>query len=1046
MSVTICILLVSLLLLVFTLRADNPSVSPRGFFINFRNLKYRNMAHHSKPIQKPVALAVLALIFMQSANAQTAPAVPAPAAAASAAKKVEEPQKLEAVVVSGSRIKRDSFSTPAPVTIIRNDDAVAAGFTSTAQVLQGTAVTGGQGQINNAYGGFVTEGGPGANTIGLRGFAPTRSLVLLNGRRMAPSGTRGSVGAADLNTLPSSIVDRIEVLKDGASSIYGSDAVAGVVNIITKKNLDSITVDSSTSRTVEGGGASHNFALSGGKVSDNSRFLASFQVNQQEALTLGQREWASCNADYRRTYDAATGAVGAWGSRDFIDPKTGLPKCYTINAPGGNGVTINTLGTATRPGVPGPGTTGTSFNRWRPNSSVTTGLVGYEGVSLNSRDTFSPEHLNQTLLSPVRNTNLFVQGGFDLHALGDAELYYEVLLNRRESSQVGYRQLSLDYGRYPEGNPLLPANLAALPQFGAAEPTASGVSVTNGFPRQVRAFIGFGNSYSNQEVTFNRFLAGLRGAIANTGWDYDASFLTSQSLGYYSFQSFLTDRLAQSNRVVATGTGFACANPANGCVPMPALTSAVIAGQLPADFRAYIFPTVTGLTKYREDVMTASATGPLYQLPYGNIKGAFGIELRNASIDDTPPDDSLNQNLNGLTSAKFPTRGSDRAKDFFAELEIPILKNLPGAQELTVNASSRWSNYDSYGSASTYKGGVLWTPAKWLTLRTTKGTSYRAPALFEQYLGATSGFQSGQNDPCNNWDTNTSSVRKANCQSEGLPEGFQNNTSLTILSQGGRDAGLKAETSENKTIGVVFQPELPSGWGDFSLAVDRFDISVADGVAQVGYRDILSRCYDNPSFRAGGGFCRLISPRKAGSNSLDISSAYINLASDIVNGTDITARYTNDVGIGRLRVNLSLTEFKQQAGKLFSDDPLVDSNGLIANPNWSGALDINYTVKAWNYYYGVEWVGKTSSYEYYGEDPATSTYLLDTPAYYLQSASVQYKDSVGKWSVTLGVRNLADVKPPKISQGVISRVGEAPLYSGYDYTGRRFFLNVSKTF
>ena len=138
------------------------------------------------------------------------------------------------VVVSGSRIKRDNYTTAAPVQIIRNEDAVLAGFSSTTEVLQGTAVTGGQGQINNAYGGFVTDGGPGANTLGLRGFAPTRSLILLNGRRMAPSGTRGAVGAADLNTLPSSIVDRVEVLKDGASSIYGSDAVAGVVNIITK--------------------------------------------------------------------------------------------------------------------------------------------------------------------------------------------------------------------------------------------------------------------------------------------------------------------------------------------------------------------------------------------------------------------------------------------------------------------------------------------------------------------------------------------------------------------------------------------------------------------------------------------------------------------------------------------------------------------------------------------------------------------------------------------------------------------------------------------
>jgi iron complex outermembrane receptor protein len=261
-------------------------------------------------------------------------------------------------VTSGSRIKRDNFSTPSPVQIIRNEDATLAGFTSTAQVLQSTGVTSGQGQINNAYGGFVTDGGPGANTIGLRGFAPTRSLVLLNGRRLSPSGTRGSVGAADLNTLPNSIVDRIEVLKDGASSIYGSDAVAGVINIITKKNLNSITLDASVSRTEHGGANGSNFAISGGRVGDDTRFLASYQFNELTAMTLGQRDWTRCNTDYRRT--SANGVVGEWGSRDFVDPLTGQPKCYPISGTGSNGVTINTIGTNTIAGVGAAG-----FGGWQ---------------------------------------------------------------------------------------------------------------------------------------------------------------------------------------------------------------------------------------------------------------------------------------------------------------------------------------------------------------------------------------------------------------------------------------------------------------------------------------------------------------------------------------------------------------------------------------------------------------------------------------------------------------------------------------------------------
>ena len=151
----------------------------------------------------------------------------------------------QGVVVVGSRIRRDRFSSGDPITVINRQAAVDAGFNSTAEVLQSVGVTGGTGQINDTFGGLVVEGGPGVNTLSLRGLGPTRTLVLLNGRRIAPAGTRGQVGAADLNVLPNSILDRIEVLNTGASSIYGSDAVAGVVNIVTLSKFNGLAVEAS---------------------------------------------------------------------------------------------------------------------------------------------------------------------------------------------------------------------------------------------------------------------------------------------------------------------------------------------------------------------------------------------------------------------------------------------------------------------------------------------------------------------------------------------------------------------------------------------------------------------------------------------------------------------------------------------------------------------------------------------------------------------------------------------------------------------------------
>ena len=168
------------------------------------------------------------------------------------------------------------------------------------------------------------------------------------------------------------------------------------------------------------------------------------------------------------------------------------------------------------------------------------------------------------------------------------------------------------------------------------------------------------------------------------------------------------------------------------------------------------------------------------------------------------------------------------------------------------------------------------------------------------------------------------------------------------------------------------------------------------------------------------------------------------MSNDNVRGYDYTVRYVRDIGPGKFRANALITKYSEQSGKVFPADPLVDANGLLRVPKMTGTLDLSYKFKGWTAFYGMEWIDKTSSYQFYGEDPATSTFKLDTPAYFLHHYSVQYK--ADKWAATLGVRNAVDKKPPKISQGVINRVGEAPLYSGYDYVGRTFFLNVTKTF
>ena len=962
------------------------------------------------------------------------------------------------IVVVGSRIRRDAFDSASPVQIITREESTLAGFASTTEALQSTAVTGGTAQINNAFGGFVTNGGPGANTLGLRGLGATRTLILLNGRRLAPAGTRGSVGSADLNVLPSAIVERYEILKDGASSVYGSDAVAGVVNIITKTKLNGLSLEGNYSPTWDGGGNSGSISVVGGYTGDRFQIAASLEYGQRNALTLAQREFTRCNTDYIKS---APGALP--GSGDFIDPLTGKPKCYPITGTGSNGVTINTIGTQLVLGAPlaagfpaGPAGSIVACSRFRPNSAVTTGpFPGFEcvggnyfnsaatanlgGASVNIRDTFDPRTLNRSLVSPGKFYTGFAQGSYDLQALGDAEVYFEGLYSRRTSNQTGYRQLSLDY---PRGSPLISAGLStAVFSAGPVSPqiTPPGVGVG------VRAFIGFGNDTSSQRVDFYRFGGGLRGNTGIGNFRYDVYAGYSVSDASYTFQSFITSRLRQSLDVVASGAGFVCRDPSNGCIAAPALTSDVVAGKLPTNWVNYVFRDVTGSTRFDEFVANAQTDGSLFDLPYGTVKIALGAEFRWSKIDDSPAAESLSGDLFNLTSSAA-TRGSDKVGEVFGEVDIPLLKNLPFAKNLTLNASARYTNYRSYGGQTTYKISGIYTPIDAISVRATYGTSFRAPALFEQYLGATSGFLSAQSDPCTNLTANSNPTRVANCRTDGVPVGFASTQGITVFSLGGASAGLKAETSKNFTAGLILQPRFGSDFGDLSFAVDYYNIQIDNGVAQFGAGNILQSCYDDPGFRgqASQGYCQLVTRGTTTGLPLTVNNSYINVASFNTRGFDYTLRYARDLGPGRFRLNAQVTQYlrqRQQTDPRF--DP-VEYNGSLNTPKFTGTFDATYTYKKWTARYGVDWIKGTQSYGLLGIDETTTNETLRVPDYFTHYASVRYRGD--KFEVVLGVQNIFDKQPPQISFGRYNRIGNAPLYSGYDYVGRSLFVTVSKSF
>ena len=958
------------------------------------------------------------------------------------------------IVVTGSRIRRDEFNTADSVQVLTRKETTQAGFVSTAEVLQSTAVTGGTSQINDAFGGFVVNGGPGVNTISLRGLGATRTLVLMNGRRISPAGSRGAVGSADLNTLPSIIIDRIEILNTGASSIYGSDAIAGVVNIVTRSKFKGIQLEAQVNAPEVGAGTAYRIGAIGGLQTGSLDVLGSLEYYKRDALLTGDRAFATC----------PTGRYGTngsdFGAADFIDPRTGEVRCFPLE---NGGVTVNTLGTrninvaptttsiAFAPGVLAAAPAGTGIvqcNRFRPGgagTAITTGPVpGYEcvggnyftsagaflgGINLNIRDTESRDRFVEDLISGAETYTGYLQATLDTEILGNAQIYANVLGTRRISEQNGTRQLTIDY---------LPNSLLIPTALQNADPLNSAIGL--------RVFADYGLYNNRQKVDFFRLNGGLTGELP-FDWRYDLFAGHSWSDAKYTTDLVLSDRINNSLNVVSDGSGgFRCASataPA-GCIAAPTLSNAIVGG----DFKNtawfdWIVEPVTGTTKYKESTVNLTLDGDVIDLPGGAVKAAIGTEYRKASIDDTPDINSQNSNLYGFTSSSI-TRGKDSVWEGFGEIEVPIVRR-SFFHDLTVNGSARYTHYKSYGGDWTYKVGGLFTPIRAISARGSYGTSYRAPALFEQFLGATSGFLGSGTDPCANLNAVTNPLVRERCLAEGLPPTFQQNSSVTVIGLGGAEAGLKAETSKALTYGLVVKPPL-GDFADLTLSADYFNVKVAEGISRLSAGQVLSQCYNDPQRTlCDTPFITRTPYTGPGTGQLTVITSYINISDAAVAGYDFNARLAKNIGPGQLTLGAAVTKFKKRYSRTLPTDDILNVIGLISNPEWTGTFDANYDFGRFNLHYGLEWVGKTDAQDYaqpFGYDP--NRYDLRTPNYYLHNVSVRFDDE--RFGMTLGVRNLFDRDPPVISADYTNLVGNAPLYSAYDYRGRTFFINVRAGF
>ena len=969
----------------------------------------------------------------------------------------DEEAQVEEIMVTGSRIKRDGFSSSSPMDVVQAADATRMGHPDLASMLRSSTIAAGAQQVTSASStAFVQNGGAGTQTLSLRGLGANRTLSLLNGRRAGPAGTRGSVSSFDMNVLPLAGIESVEILKDGASSIYGSDAVAGVVNYITKKG-DGGEINANISQPSQSGGETYQISGSYGQEFEGGYFRVTADYYREEELAKGDRDYFACGESY--VFEEGTNTRA-----DLIDPRTGETKCtdwgwghvwtydysasygpdYTTNIPSGgdlfqydyDGYLAQYLPSVNDLADPANPNHARTPDGWYP--------VGYDDIS-DALYQFDHPFQNEESLIPKKELfTVMAEGEYELS--DNITIYGEALFNRRTSNQNSYRQYwSYLYGETWGGRDIDSGWTGA--QWYSPTPVTD-------------------HNDSNTKIDYIRFVAGFKGELGASGWDYDTSFQFSKSDAEYGSDVIFNDSVRSANWSTGTceGTTFDRLDKDGNvaatidCVDVDWMNPENMRGNLTDRERDFLFGHEVGTTIYKNYSIDMSfANSNVFTLPAGDVGVAIGAQYMYDSINDQPGLVSQAGNSWGEGQA-LPTVGDHNSKSVFAEGIIPLLADIPMIQRLEFTGSVRYTDVSSYGSGTTYKLGLDWQVNDAIRFRAGRGTSFRSPALFELFVQAeSSSRRQSLVDPCYRWgnalnDGDISQRVADNCASEGIPDDHTASITADVLASGG--AGLlDAETSVSKFVGVVLTPE----FADLTISVDYFNIEVSGEIDQLGADNIVYGCYDSENYPTDP-LCDLFDRIPYSASALqgmitDVRDSYINIASQRSSGWDIEAVYNTTLPYDiEMNVHTQHTITTTNETEIFVGFP-EDFKGRNGHPKWVGNLTFSFLKGPWSATWRMRGVGSTSNVEF--NDGITTTtrngntydIVLDIPRVVYHNVSVGRELGNG-FDVILGVSNAFGKSPPQISRlsGINQIMGRSAFYTQYDWRGRRFFLNVKKSF
>lgn len=940
------------------------------------------------------------------------------------AQSTTETKPVERIQVTGSKIKRFNLTSPTPVTVISGVEMENQGITNVndllAEMPQATVGLSPETTTNTIY-------ASGLNTTDLRGLGSERTLVLVNGRRFVP----GSVGdtAVDLNNIPTTMIERIEIATGGAAAVYGADAVAGVVNIITKKSMDGIELDVSTVRPEQSGGEQNNFSITGGMEGDKLSFIASFNYTENKSYGKLSRDF------YRNPVNSYANPANTSGSdgipsRVVLGQPTGLAYYseggdffakdslkdngydnhhYTFDANGNLKPFDYGLGR-----IPNPGVGSDASNYFQDNQNQGDGVFGH-----GYKDYFQ---------TPLERIIASAYGTYELN--DDHALTFDFTYSNTEATT----ESSPSFFRHTirRDNAFIKDDMAKVMDDN---------ELTEVTLRQANENL-WGDRAYNQEREVFRTSIGAEGIISDD-WGYSAyaQFGRIEQDTLWTGE-VLTQNLANSIDAVEYQGNVVCAKrnangdvigAIEGCTPFNTM-GATSATQAQLD---YIATDATRFAKHDQAVFAVTVDGALFELPAGYVAAAFTAEHRRESAITRPSENMEKGLIFGNSSS--PMDGEIDVNELSAEISIPLLEDAFLATDLTLETAFRYMDYSVTGEDNAWKIALNWGVTDELRVRLNRSKSVRAPNLGDLFTPNSKTFSSGRADVCRA-DSIAESGSKykdnviKNCQAAGLPQGWMPSDewlaggSLPGYIQGNQD--LKNETSNDYTIGLIYTPEFIEG---LDLTLDYWSFEIDDAIEYYG-RDNVKLCYESTSL--DNLFCNNV---ERDSKTGEITNFYnrpINAATVAIKGIDVESAYRTELFSGDLALKLTATYLiEDNNNSTGRAEDFRSDVGETAAPRWKGRFNAVYShddsayVLTMNYRHATvndnDWTIEDNNYNdipsYTTFDFMYKTYLMD------------------ELQLRVGVNNIFDREPPR--NPFTYDDGEF-----FDVKGRRLSLGAKYTF